>query len=254
MITCPHCNQRVWPSADGTCPSCRRAVQAAATAIVAEAVSENFAATRTSLAGHDEPGSTNPYRAPQADPYEPGHLAGPLDPRSTAGLWRCGKLLVMRKGAVLPDRCIKTNRPANGQRLKRKLAWHESWVFVLILAGLLIYIIVALILTKRATVYIGLTEEWFAKRRRAIAIGWGAVLLGIGLFIYGIARLGPPGTNDPAGALMMAGAVTFFAGAIYGLVAARIVTPTRIDNYCVWLRGAGPDFLRELPEWTFPRP
>jgi hypothetical protein len=218
---------------------------------VAQAVGESFAAALPPSPGNDVQDGLNPYRAPQTDIRG---SAGPLDPVSTAGLWRCGRQLVMRRDAVLPDRCIKTNQPVHGRRLKRNLAWHEPWVFALILAGLLIYIIVAVILTKRATVYIGLSDEWFAKRRRAIIIGWSAVAAGIGLFIFGISRLGPPGTNDPAGALIVAGLMTFFVGAIYGLVAARMITPSRIDDHCIWIRGAGPEFLRQLPEWTFPRP
>ena len=40
-------------------------------------------------------------------------------------------------------------------------------------------------------------------------------------------------------------------GAIYGLIAARLVTPTRIDDHFVWLRGACGEYLSELPEWPY---
>jgi hypothetical protein len=45
--------------------------------------------------------------------------------QATGGTWREGKTLVMWKEAVLPDRCIRCNAPANGRRLIRKLNWHE---------------------------------------------------------------------------------------------------------------------------------
>ena len=43
---------------------------------------------------------------------------------TSEGIWRSGNLLVMRKGAQLPDRCVKTNQPAYGKRLKLLLQWH----------------------------------------------------------------------------------------------------------------------------------
>ena len=33
------------------------------------------------------------------------------------GMWRDGKYLVVCRGALFPDRCIKTNEPAEGLRL-----------------------------------------------------------------------------------------------------------------------------------------
>jgi hypothetical protein len=32
--------------------------------------------------------------------------------------WRDGKLLMVRKGAILPDRCLKCNEPAEGYQFK----------------------------------------------------------------------------------------------------------------------------------------
>jgi hypothetical protein len=49
----------------------------------------------------------------------------------------------------------------------------------------------------------------------------------------------------PLGILMM------LFGAIYGLVAARLVTPAKIDERYIWLKGVHPDFLAELPDWPY---
>jgi hypothetical protein len=38
---------------------------------------------------------------------------------------------------------------------------------------------------------------------------------------------------------------------IYGLVASRLVAPTRITKDYVWLKGVHPDFLAELPPWQY---
>lgn len=192
-----------------------------------------------------QPGSfdANPYASPQA--YSPTTDTA-ATPSPYNGLWRDGSQLVMHKAAVLPDRCVKSNEPASG-KLKRKLNWHPGWVFVLLLVSPLIYIIVALILTKRATILIGLSERWFSKRRTAIFVGWSMVLAGIGLFVYAIASIepGPGGNITPL--LVIAGILLFLVGAIYGLIAARMVAPTKITDEHIWLKGVCPEFLVQLP-------
>src|SRR6266446_5069294 len=72
---------------------------------------------------------SNPYQAPQAV----------LTPQIVPGgdVWQDRGLLVIRKGAVLPDRCVKCNAPAEGYRLKRNLAWHQPAIYLTILAGIL---------------------------------------------------------------------------------------------------------------------
>ncbi len=184
--------------------------------------------------------SDNPYQPPQ-------HNDPLLKPSAgeEAGIWRQGKLLVMRKTAVLPDRCVKSNVPTQ-RKLKRNLTWHHPAIFLSILISLCIYIILALILSKKATINIGLSDPWFAKRRRAIIIGWGTVLASIAMVIGGIAMVDQ---NDAFGILILAGVVVFIGGAIYGLVGARMVSPTKIDDNFVWLKGVHPDYLAEYPIW-----
>ena len=186
----------------------------------------------------------NPYASPQvpipAQLVQQAPFGAP-----PGGLWRKGSVLVMHRMATLPSRCIKSNQPATGW-LKRNLAWHHPAVFLAILAGLLIYIILALILTKRATIHVGLTDEWFARRRNAIIVAWGLVLLSIVMFIGGIAAVDQ---TELAPWLIFGSIVLFFVGALYGLLRARIVTPERIDDQYIWLKGVHPSILAELPPW-----
>ncbi|HUY92595.1 MAG TPA: hypothetical protein VMV10_27900, partial [Pirellulales bacterium] len=77
----------------------------------------------------------NPYAAPQHEVVVDALLAEPGD-----GVWRDGAVLAMHKRAVLPDRCVKCNRPAGGGRLKRSLSWHHPAWFLLILISLWIYL------------------------------------------------------------------------------------------------------------------
>ncbi len=180
----------------------------------------------------------NPYQAPQSDMTFTAELAD-------GGLWQSGKLLIMRKDAQLPNRCVKSNQPTT-RRLKRSLIWHHPAVYLALLANLIIYAILALCLQKKATIRIGLSDDWFWKRRRAIIIGWGSVLLSIGLFILAAANLDQ---SDWAGWLMLGSVFLFLFGTIYGLVASRMVVATRIDDAYVWLKGVNREFLAELPVW-----
>jgi len=182
----------------------------------------------------------NPYRPPQVT--DPIFKAQEVEKH---GIWQQGSLLVMRKDAVLPDRCVKSNVVAE-RKLKRSLSWHHPAIFLSILISLCVYIILALILSKKAVIYIGLSDEWFAKRRRAIIIGWGSVLASIAMVIVGIAMVD---RNDAFGILIFAGFVVFLFGAIYGLVASRMVSPSKIDDNYVWLKGVNKEYLAMLPVW-----
>lgn len=182
------------------------------------------------------------------NPYQPPNVSDPnLKPHEIDkdGIWRQGNLLVMRKTAVLPDRCVKSNVPTD-RKLKRNLNWHHPAIFLSILISLCVYIILALILSKKATIHIGLSDEWFAKRSRAIMIGWGSVVASIVMIGAGIALVDQ---NDAFGILIAVGVLVFLVGAIYGLIAARMVAPTRIDDQFVWLKGVHQEYLKTLPVW-----
>jgi hypothetical protein len=51
----------------------------------------------------------------------------------------------------LPDVCMKCGAPATVRKAKT-FSWHPGWVYVLLLLGLLPFVIVALVMTKRRTV------------------------------------------------------------------------------------------------------
>lgn len=182
----------------------------------------------------------NPYQSPQT--AEAVYQAEMVD---SGGLWRKGSLLVMHKMAPLPDRCVKSNVPTQ-RRLKRSLSWHHPLIFLTLLISLLIYVILALVLRKTAKIHIGLSDEWFARRRRAMVIGWTTVLVSLGMIIGGITMVD---SNGLFGLAILAGAVLFVAGAIYGLLGARMVAPTRISDTHIWLKGVCPEFLVGLPDW-----
>lgn len=161
-------------------------------------------------------------------------------------VWRQGRTLVMAKDAALPDRCVKCNVPTGGQKLPRSLYWHHPAIYAVILLNLLIYVVVALIVRKRANIAVGLCEKHRAIRKRAILTAWILVLIGAGLIIVGIAA----GSGADNAWMILGGIVLLLFAAVYGAVRARIVRARRMDGDYVWLDGVCRPYLEELPDWT----
>jgi hypothetical protein len=157
-------------------------------------------------------------------------------------VWREGRAVVMSRNGILPDRCIKCNDSANGRRLVRKLRWHSPVVYLCVLLNLLVYVIVALIVSQKARVEVGMCDKHRASRLWAIAIGWGLFFAGVGL-LFAAAQFdhSAPG---------FAGAGLILAGFIYGMWKGRSVYATRIDKERVWMKGFCKAYLDELPDWT----
>ena len=187
----------------------------------------------------------NPYAAPQVAKPFVDQYAQPA--QGYPGLWREGNVLVMHKLAPLPNICLKSNEPAE-RRLKRNMQWHHPAVYLAILPGLLIYAIIALIVMKKATLQVPLTEEWFARRRTRMLIAWGLFGLSVVLFILGVMNAD---TTD-WGALVIIGSLLLaFGSAVYGAVACRLFTPKRITDEYGWVKGVHPGFLDRLPVWPY---
>jgi len=165
---------------------------------------------------------------------------------TSKGIWRSGNLLVIRKGAPLPDRCIKTNQPANGKRFRATLYWHHPAIYLLILLNLLIYVIIATALRKTAIVYVGVTEETLQKRRRAILWGWVVGIAGIILFFSALSLQ----SGLTMGILILLSLVLMLGGLIGGIAKATLVKVDRIEDEYIWIRGVTNEYLALLPEWN----
>jgi hypothetical protein len=199
----------------------------------------------SALGGNPFAEGVNPYAAPR----EAGYYVPPQSGASApfAGLWRQGNQLVMHKLAPLPDICLKSNQPAT-RRLKRKLSWHHPAVYLAILAHLLIYVIVALVIRKTATIHIPLTEEWFAIRRRRMLFSWGAILLSMMLFAVSVSVID---REAWAPLVLIVSLLLFLAAAIYGLLSCRLVWPKRMTDDYIWLKGVHQEFLDRLEPWQW---
>jgi len=184
----------------------------------------------------------NPYASPNPDPLPTMGRSDQVHAASS-GPWRRRSSVVAARGIAFPHRCVKCNQPTGGQTLRRRLAWHPGWVFLLILAGLLFYVIVALIVRKSMTVRVGLCPMHFKRRRIIMAIGWFCVVSSIGVPIL----LGIFTRTDP-GALWLFGAGATLFSAIVSLLAVRVVTPWKIEDDFAWIRGTSMAFRESLPE------
>jgi hypothetical protein len=161
-----------------------------------------------------------------------------------ATIWRSKSVLVMMKQAPLPDRCVKCNAPTQ-HKLKRNLRWHHPALYILVFGGLLFYFLLALVLSKRATIDVGLCETHAATRKRDIVITWMLVLLSFGSFYLAAT------TEEMS--LLFVGLTLLLGALIYGIVKARVVAPQKIDDHYVWLTGLNANYLEQFPEWRAAR-
>ena len=196
--------------------------------------------------------SQNPFadQSPQINPYAAPQVAQPFEVKPPAnyqgGVWREGKFLVIHQRAQLPPICVKSGAPSTTW-LKRDLSWHHPLCYLGLLAGLIPFVIIALLMTKKATVHIGLSEEWAQRRKTRIMIGWGLGLAGLALFIGGIVLAANEFELGVLGIPL--GFIVGLCGLVAGNSGAAMVTPKKIDDNYVWLKGVHRDVLNMFPEW-----
>lgn len=188
----------------------------------------------------------NPYTT-SINPYAPTTSTAALVPEGA--IYRNGKTLIMHRSATLPDICIKSNEPTSGFRLKRKFSWHNPWFALLILFNILLYALIAILISKRATVMIPLSEQWRRIRRRRILNTWlmclgGPLVAVIGFIVLDDGGVNRNQTNEAiGGAMALLGILVFLFGILYGMFRTRLLTVAKIDDNYIHLRGAHPDFL-----------
>jgi predicted Zn finger-like uncharacterized protein len=160
-------------------------------------------------------------------------------------VWSEGPIIVARKGAQLPYCCIKCGQPGEGKMIRKTFYWHEPWIYLTILAGLLVYFIVAMVVREKGELEYALCARHRARRNYGIWGGVTLLLLGIGSFVTA-------GVLEEPGFVAI-GFLLFFAGLIWAALAARMLMPTKIDPQFIWLKGGGDMFVRTLqPARAFP--
>jgi len=138
-----------------------------------------------------------------------------------------GNLVTVKKGGMLPPRCVKCNEIAK-IGVKQRLRWLPTWL-------LPFSPIVRAIVGKNACITIGLCSKHLKKSFVFEKVGWFLLFLGVALFFsafftpyFGISILG--------------GLVLFLIGLIIGSSGAP-VKAVYMDNYMVKVKGCCKDFL-----------
>ncbi|MBT3374753.1 MAG: DUF4339 domain-containing protein [Lentisphaerae bacterium] len=155
---------------------------------------------------------------------------------------RTGKQLVVAKGAQLPDRCLKCSAPAT-HSFRKLLRWHPSWVYILVIVNLLVFAIVAMCIQKKADFTFKLCDKHWGIRRRDRTIAGLALVFGVGLFIGGLVAI-----ENARWVFLVGLAVLLFSG-VYGIARGGTVAPSKITETHAFIKGAGDEYLAELPTW-----
>ena len=153
----------------------------------------------------------------------------------------------------LPSVCMQCGTEATVHK-RKTFSWHPGWVIILILFGLLPWIIVALILTKRITIEAPLCDRhkghwswrnWFI---------WGGLVFVLCLGAVAIA-ISASQENQRGGQNQLVGLIcgaTVVGGLIWLIAAAIIQTvgirPTEITNNSITLTHVSTAFVDALAE------
>jgi hypothetical protein len=213
----------------------------------------------------------NPYAAPpELDPTA-GILAAETETAPPEGVWRNGKLLVMRRDAELPDWCVKTGMPALGRRHRRRLIAHSGWLTAYSVLLLLYFLATNFVdlpwfvglaycgpltvaslchalIAPRVNVELGygdLAKSRVRARAGLSFLGMAALMLLLftGRSFLPVERLP---CRDPVFVLFLLGSLLL---GLVNYVSGWSIAAARIDDNYVWLRNVHPDYLDMLPEW-----
>lgn len=147
----------------------------------------------------------------------------------------------------LPRVCMTCGAPAEVERGKL-FSWHPGWVIVLIFIGLLVYVVVALVLTKRRRVWTPLCQRhanYWSVRAWYILGGFGAILLALIVWLVAGANGAAETQWWPMGGLAVGGA--FLAWLISAAVLQSVsIRPERITATKIGLLAIHPQFKAAL--------
>jgi hypothetical protein len=125
--------------------------------------------------------------------------------------------------------------------LTKTFRWHSPWLYLLILPGLLFYVIVALVVQKKARIdvpFCGSHRSW----RTRMNIAGAVLLIGSLPTSFLLASLEVNGGVTALIAVVMA-----FSGLIVLAIVGSSFSPVFIDETCAKFKGAGEKFLSLLP-------
>ncbi len=157
---------------------------------------------------------------------------------------RKGKTLIVPRGATLPSCCVKCGIPTEGEPIMHTFRWHNPWVALLAFLGVLIYVIVAMVITKKMDLAVPLCGAHRERRKTFLIIGLVLLAASVPAGI-GIGRLA--GGPDDTGWSLLAIFILLVTALVLLLPMRNLLRPTYIDEIGARFENAGRDFLDMIP-------
>ena len=153
----------------------------------------------------------------------------------------------------LPDLCMKCGAPSL-VRKKRTFSWYPPWVGVLLLAGLVPFVIVAVILTKRCRVVVPLCEQhknhWLMRQLLVLLSLLGILALGFAatLAVGAASKSGSKG-DDLFGLVCMGWVFLLIGWVVLAvIVQSTSIRPKEITDTSIRLTSVSEEFARACAE------
>ncbi len=191
------------------------------------------------------PPAPNPYAPPQA-PYGayapgPGGPPGYEEPRPRVD----GNRVTIGKTYQFPPMCVKCGATGELRGRAQQFAWFPAWTYFLILLGLLPMIIVQMVTTKRARLWLPLCvpchSRWTTARvLRSLSV-LGPIVLGLALAFVGVAYDSTPVTVT--GVLLIFPGLFAVVPVDLLLVRRWTLRPVFADDRVITLKGVAPQVL-----------
>jgi hypothetical protein len=141
----------------------------------------------------------------------------------------------------LPGPCVKCGAPAHGKPVDKIFSWHHPALYLLILAGVLIYLIVAVIVRKSMRLKVPLCARHAQRRGIAVTLAWVIPVVGVAdAFI--LPRVGVDG-----GWVALITAVFVLTGLVIWSVVNYPLRPKSIDKYRGVFSGFCEAYLQQFP-------
>jgi hypothetical protein len=155
-----------------------------------------------------------------------------------------------RKEGRLPPVCMVCGEPAD-HYVRKVFSWYPPWIAITILAGLLVWVILVALLTKRCTVFAPMCSAHKGHWTRIAIFTALVVMAALGCMLAGIIVLiltAKPGGNESLGGFaMLAGAL----GMLFLLLVAAFVSRMgvrcyEITDYKISLMRVDEEFIAAL--------
>jgi len=151
-----------------------------------------------------------------------------------------GQALVVPKDQPFPAICIRTGATEDllPSPINCKLSWHHPAAFFALLLNILIYLVIAMVISKKST-----HAVYLSRPARAVQIKWH--LANWGIFIAMLVAFGVAITKESGGLALLGTTLLIAAITIYFLKV-RLLYAARIDKVEARIRGIRPEVMEKL--------